>query len=117
MTEVVTTASDAERIRDAVLALGGVADLHGGAFGEIATYLPGDRVAGIRVDPSGIEVHVVVYLEADITQVAQEVRTTAQALFADRRPCTVVVEDVVAGLPPSDQAPTGDVSTRETRDS
>lgn len=112
-----TSASDAERIRDTVIALDGVADLHGGAFGEIATYLPGGRVAGVRVDRSGIEVHVVVYLEADITHVAEEVRGAAQALFSDQRPCTVVVEDVVAGMPPSDHAPTGEISSRETRDS
>lgn len=110
MSETASTTSDAERIRAAVLATDGVAELHSGAFGEIATYLPGGRVAGIRVDRSDIEVHIVVYLEADIRDVAENVRGAAQALFPDRRPCTVVVEDVVTGMPSGDQSNTGDQS-------
>lgn len=121
MSATAETTSDAERIRAAVVATDGVAELHSGAFGEVATYLPGGRVAGIRVDRSGIEVHIVVYLEADIREVAENVRRVAQALFSEQRPCTVVVEDVVTGMPlgdqtnTGDQAPAGEIGSEEAR--
>lgn len=49
----------ARGIRDAVLALPEVARLSAGALGEVATYLPGDRVPGVRIAPDGVHVHVV----------------------------------------------------------
>ncbi|MFD4183444.1 hypothetical protein ACFWPB_20405, partial [Rhodococcus sp. NPDC058514] len=39
----------ADLIADAVLAVPGVAGLHGGMFGEVATYLPGRRVLGVAL--------------------------------------------------------------------
>ncbi|MFH5821108.1 hypothetical protein [Georgenia sp. AZ-5] len=50
----------ADAVAAAVLAVPGVARLHTGAFGEVGTYLPGRRVAGVRIRPDGVEVHVVV---------------------------------------------------------
>jgi hypothetical protein len=50
----------ADAVAEAVLAVPGVARLHQGAFGEVATYLPGRRVPGVRLRPDGVEVHVVV---------------------------------------------------------
>lgn len=46
-------------VRDAVLQAPDVAGLSAGILGEIATYLPGDRVAGVRVADDGVHVHVV----------------------------------------------------------
>ena len=43
----------------AVLSVPDVHDLHGGAFGEVATYLPGRRVPGVRLTDDGVELHVV----------------------------------------------------------
>ena len=37
----------ADRVAAAVIAVPGVAFLHGGVFGEIGTYLPGRRVSGV----------------------------------------------------------------------
>ncbi|MGL5861474.1 MAG: hypothetical protein ACRCY9_09490, partial [Phycicoccus sp.] len=50
----------ADRVAEAVLAVPGVAGLHGGTFGEVATYLPGRRVIGIRLNDVAAEVHVTV---------------------------------------------------------
>jgi len=50
----------ADLIEQVVLKVPGVSALHGGLFGEVATYLPGRRVSGIRVRDDVSEVHVVI---------------------------------------------------------
>ena len=49
-----------DRVAAAVRAVPGVHDLHGGAFGEVAAYLPGRRVPGLRVgsDVETWEIHL-----------------------------------------------------------
>ncbi|MBA4020784.1 MAG: hypothetical protein C0482_00305 [Gordonia sp.] len=84
----------AQQVATAVTDLDGVAELHGGVLGEVATYLPGGRVSGVRLDKSGVEVHVVLFLDDDIRAVAAEVQRVASDVVGV--PATVVVEDVVA---------------------
>ncbi|PYE20987.1 hypothetical protein DFR67_101379 [Williamsia limnetica] len=84
----------AQQVATAVTGLDGVAELHGGVLGEVATYLPGGRVNGVRLDRSGVEVHVVLFLDDDIRAVAAEVQRVASDVVGV--PATVVVEDVVA---------------------
>ncbi|MFE5294436.1 hypothetical protein ACFQ8T_19830 [Isoptericola sp. NPDC056618] len=55
-----TSGSAAGLVRDAALAVPGVATLSSGLFGEIATYLPGGRVPGVRFSDDGVHVHIVV---------------------------------------------------------
>lgn len=80
---------------EAVLATAGVAGLHGGMFGEAATYLPGRRVSGIRIDENGTEIHVTITLGSSVRETADAVRS-AVAPLADG-PVHVIVEDVVRG--------------------
>lgn len=82
-----------EVIADAVLATTGVAGLHGGMFGEAATYLPGRRVSGIRIDERGTEVHVTLLIGNPIRETADAVRAAVAPL--SEGPVHVVVEDVV----------------------
>jgi len=94
----------AERIAAAVAAVPGVARLHGGEFGEIATYLPGRRVAGIRLTADRCEVHVVVQMHADphidgaassgesALDMAERIRLAASAIVD--LPVDVVIEDL-----------------------
>ncbi|WP_338887993.1 Asp23/Gls24 family envelope stress response protein [Rhodococcus sovatensis] len=82
-----------EVIADAVLATSGVAGLHGGMFGEAATYLPGRRVSGIRISDDGVEVHVTVAAGNSIRETADAIRTAVSAL--SNGPVHVTVEDVV----------------------
>ena len=56
----------AEIVADAVLAIPEVADLHGGQFGEVETYLPGRRVTGVVVDENSCAVHISVHYPADV---------------------------------------------------
>lgn len=82
-----------EVLAEAVLATPGVAGLHGGMFGEAATYLPGKRVSGIRIGDDGVEVHVSVASGSPIRDTADAIRTVVASLFSG--PVHVTVEDVV----------------------
>ena len=50
---------DPEAVASAALACPSVAGMSGGAIGEVASYLPGRRVTGVRVKDGEVEVHVV----------------------------------------------------------
>jgi hypothetical protein len=50
---------DVDSVAAVVEALPVVRALSGGRFGEVATYLPGRRVQGVRVRGDNVEVHVV----------------------------------------------------------
>lgn len=82
-----------EILADAVLATPGVAGLHGGMFGEAATYLPGRRVSGIRINEQGTEIHVIVLIGSPLRETADAVRSAAAPLCTG--PVHVTVEDVV----------------------
>lgn len=83
----------ADRIAAAVVAVPGVAALHPGMFGEVATYLPGRRVAGVRVREHGVDVHVSVRFGVPIRQVAERIQTAVAAI--ESGPIAITVEDVV----------------------
>jgi hypothetical protein len=82
----------AARIGAAARGVPGVADLHGGLFGEIATYQPGERVIGVRLGDAAGEVHIVVDGLRPAHLVGEQVRAIAEKL-ADM-PITVVVADI-----------------------
>ncbi len=93
-----------ERVADAVLAVEGVHGLHRGIFQEVATYLPGRRVAGVRQTSRGTEIHVTLEWGAPIEATSELVRAAARPLVEG--PIDVTVEDLV---PPS--AAAGDAGT------
>lgn len=88
----------AEVVRDAVLAVPGVVAMHAGAFGEVGTYLPGRRVAGVRLTDDEVEVHVVAALGTPVPHTCAGVVSAVAGLPATTglagRPTHVVVEDV-----------------------
>ncbi|NIJ10653.1 hypothetical protein FHU38_000997 [Saccharomonospora amisosensis] len=84
---------DVDRIAAAVRERPPVADLHGGRFGEIATYLPGRRVTGVRVRPADITVGIVGRYPATVAEMADAVRT---AVGPVDRPVHVAVMDIKA---------------------
>lgn len=83
----------AERIAEVVSAVTGVAGLHGGMFGEAATYLPGRRVSGIRMSEKGTEVHVTLIAGHSVRETADAIRTAVAPLAPGA--VHVTVEDVV----------------------
>jgi hypothetical protein len=84
-----TTADD---IAALVLAIPDVVRLHAGRFGEVATYLPGRRITGVKLGDDTVEVHVVVAASAPIRQTAQLIHAAVATLIAT--PVHVYVEDV-----------------------
>lgn len=86
-----------EILAEHVTAVPGVAELHGGMFGETATYLPGRKVAGIRIDDAGTEVHVAVEFGAPVGETAEAIRGVVAELTSG--PVHVVVEDVISPRP------------------
>ncbi|GAA3515036.1 hypothetical protein NUW87_02675 [Corynebacterium pilbarense] len=70
----------AEGVRDAAVAVDGVAALHGGRVGEVATYLPNVRIEGLKAisrdGRTGFEVHFVFDVASGrkVQDVAEDVR-------------------------------------------
>jgi len=84
----------ADRVAAAVLTVRGVTGLHGGMFGETATYLPGRRVPGVRLTEDVTDIHLTLTYGAPVFATAQQVRTAVAALVPG--PVNVTVEDVTS---------------------
>lgn len=80
-------------LRSSVLEVPGVVALHGGAFGEAGTYLPGKRIPGLRRDGSDVRIHVVMEFGYDVSSTASQIRLALAPQVAGQ--VHVVVEDVV----------------------
>lgn len=90
-----------DRLAATVRAVPGVADLYGGAAGEIGTHLPGRRIAGLRARGDRIEITVAAEYGRDLTELASAVRRAVATETSG--PVDVAIGDVV--LP--DPAPAG----------
>ncbi len=86
----------------AVQACPSVAGLHGGRFGEVATYLPGRRVLGVRVTATAVDVHVTGWFPATTLQIATQIRA-AVAPWAAGSAVDVTIEDML--VPGEEQIP------------
>lgn len=75
---------DVDAVAAVVEALPAVSSLSGGRFGEVATYLPGRRVQGVRLRPGAVEVHVVARSGLPLPAVAGAVRGAVLPLAAGR---------------------------------
>ncbi len=85
--------ADLEAVAAAALGSPLIAGLTGGSFGEVATYLPGRRVLGVREVDGTIEVHVVAKWGTPLPEVAEVVRA-AVAPHAAGVPVAVFVDDI-----------------------
>lgn len=83
---------EVDRITEAIVAVPGVHDLHAGVLGEVATYLPGRRVNGVRMREPGCDVHVVLDWGVSIAATSDLVRRAVRAIVSG--PVDVTVEDV-----------------------
>lgn len=76
--------AEAEAVDATVRSCPAVVDLAGGDFGEVATYLPGRRITGVRVTDDRIDVHLVGRYGVPIPVLAAEVRTALTELASGR---------------------------------
>ncbi|PID54173.1 MAG: hypothetical protein CSA58_05640 [Micrococcales bacterium] len=87
---------------EAVRAVPGVADLSGGVMGEVGTYLPGRRVAGVRLRENSTDIHVTVEYGRDVRRVAHMIRHIVGQLTG-----TSTVNVTIADLRAPDEAVNG----------
>lgn len=86
----------ATQVRDAALAVPGVARMAPGTAVEIATHFAGGKVVGVRLAGAAVQVHLVVD-RLPAPPVADQVEAAVRAVLAgagDPRPVQVIVEDV-----------------------
>ena len=84
---------DPEAVVAAVLACPAVAAMSGGVAGEVATYLPGRRVGGIRIDAVAVTVHVVGRYGPTMAEIGEQVGLAVAPLAAGRE-VRVVIDDL-----------------------
>lgn len=77
-------ATEVDLLAAAVLACPAVVSLHPGGPNYVSTYLPGRRVAGVRVDDPVVEVAVVAANGVPVHVVAGQIRSAVAALAAGR---------------------------------
>ncbi len=81
-----------DRLVAAVTSVEGVASMHAGMFGEVATYLPGRKVIGVQIRPDVTNVDVVLHWGVSIPATAERVRGVVQKMVDT--PVRVTVQDV-----------------------
>ena len=85
--------ADLEAVAAAALGSPLIAGLTGGRFGDVATYLPGHRLVGVREVDGTIEVHVVAKWGKPLPEVAEVVRAAVAPHVGDT-PVDVFVDDI-----------------------
>ena len=84
---------DVEAVAKRALRCRSVARISTGPFGEVATYLVGRRVPGVRLRDGRLEIHVVACWGAEVPELAGEVRAAVRPV-AGELPIDVHVDDV-----------------------
>lgn len=86
----------ARLIADAVRRCPDVVRLSGGRFGDVGTYLPGERIVGVAVRETEVEVRVVAAYGRPLADVAEEIRAAVAAPAGGRR-VAVTIDDLDTG--------------------
>jgi hypothetical protein len=84
---------DVDDIYAAVLGCPGVAGLGTGMIGELATYLPGRRVPGIRVTPELVQLEVCAIWGPSARQIGDQIWAALASVVTDR-PIEIVITDI-----------------------
>lgn len=106
-TRATAHAALADGISQRVLDHPAVAHLHGGPFGTVASYLPGRRVVGVRVDEEDgvVDLAVVLWVGHPLQSVVAELRRVVRQVAGPVR-----VDITVADLHSVDDEPLPDPS-------
>ena len=88
-----SAAVSVDAVAERAVACPSVARLSPGPVGEVATYLPGRRVPGVRLGGDRIEVHVVARWGVRVAEVADDVRAAIRPIGAGL-PVDVHVDDI-----------------------
>lgn len=82
-----------DAVAAAILRCPGVSGLSGGRFGEVGTYLPGRRVAGVQLTGDTVTVHVRGVWGVPVARLYEQVSAAVAALVA-RRTMHLVLADI-----------------------
>jgi hypothetical protein len=109
LAEGVIDGIDVDDIYSAVIGCPGVAGLGSGTIGELATYLPGRRVPGIRVSPERVELEICAAWGPPIKQIAEQIWAALAVVVTDR-PIEITITDIAPPItalsaPPVPSAP------------
>jgi hypothetical protein len=75
-----------------------------GVGAEVATYLPGRRVNGVRLTESAVAVRVVGWFGPSVAELASEVRAAVKAVVPTAETIDVFIDDLI--VPPDRTRPT-----------
>lgn len=89
---------DPDVVAAAAVACPLVARLSAGRFGEVASYLPGRRVLGVRVGADRVQVNVVAWYGPTTAEIGDQVRAAVHRVTGGC-PVDVVIDDVEAPQP------------------
>ena len=92
-------AIDVDAVAEAVDACPAVVRRSGGAGTEVATYLRGRRVEGVRTSEGRLEVHIVAAAGTPLRQLADEIRAALGGV-APGVPVDVVIADLASEAAP-----------------
>ena len=84
---------EVDAVAAAVLACPGVSSLHEGGWAPVATYLPGRRVAGVRLDEQRIQLSITMAPGSRVPDLVASIRANLAGL-ARGRPVDVQVADI-----------------------
>jgi len=104
----------ADAVTSAVLDVDGVASMHGGIFGEAATYLPGRRVLGVRIRPTGTEVNVVAEPGYPLPALADRIRAAVLGVPGAVAPVDVHIDGIEDHPVPDQRRPDDPPTTRRS---
>jgi hypothetical protein len=96
---------DVDLVAATVRACPGVDELDGGQPGGMATYLPGRRIDGARVDHDAIEVQVRARWGTPAMEVAAQIRGALAVIAAGRRIDVIITDVTDPAAPPGYAAP------------
>lgn len=85
---------DASAVSAAATSCRSVVALSPGPFGDVATYLPYQRIIGVRVTADQIEVRVVAVWGPPLAQVGEEVRAAVRPAVG-ALPVEVFIDDIM----------------------
>jgi hypothetical protein len=116
VSDAVVDGVDADAVAAAVRGCPDVLDLHAGPPQLIATYLPGRRVDGVRIDPEAVTVQVRARWGTQVSDLSAQIRAALAPLAAGRR-IDIIWADVADPPPPAASATApGARSAAERRD-
>lgn len=98
-------ATEADELVAAVLACPAVVALHPGRLPQVATYLRGRRVVGVRLAEETIEVSVVSALGTPVRELDAQVRAAVAPYARGRRVDLRVADVQLPGSPPPGPVP------------